>query len=89
MPIYEFILPETGQIVEVFREVNDRDTPPQLVRRTAPSRIGLVVGATPEPTMAQTLRNAYHEVELREGSRFKSSMSKTKIKTALDNDRNN
>ena len=89
MPLYVYRCPETGATAELVRSVEERDLPVVLTlrRETAPQRVGLVVGATPELSMAETLRNAYHEVELREGSRFKSSFSKGKITNTLDNDR--
>ena len=89
MPVYEYECPETGARAELIRSVDERDLPVvvTLRRKTVPSRIGLVVGATPEPTMAETLRNAYHQVELRQGSRVRPAMPKNKIKAALDNDK--
>ena len=84
MPLYDFIDAETGAIVELIRPVGKRDEPVILRRRNVPTRIGVVCGGTPEATMEETLKKAYHKVEQEQGSRFRTGLPTKTIKKALN-----
>lgn len=84
MPIYEFQEVETGQTVELFRPVSKRDEPVVLKRKPVPSRLGVVAGGTPEPTMSQKLKGAYYRLEQDNGTRFQSGFKANTLKKTLD-----
>ena len=88
MPLYEYYHPATGECVETFRSVAERDLVPQsgFVRRTVPSRLGVVAAAAhlAPPSMREGVLRGYHQQEQREGSRFRSGFTKAQIKAAWD-----
>ena len=86
MPVYHYFDEETGLRIDVRRKVEDRNKPITLKRDgSVPNRVGVIIpGATEAGDFNRTMRKAYHRKEEREGSRFRSEHSKSKIQRAWE-----
>lgn len=84
MPTYRY-RDAKGRIVEMIRQVADRDKPliigkRQLRRITVPERVGISVAGQAPDLLREQIRKGYQKLEERDGSRFRSEHGKRKIK---------
>ena len=80
MPIYTYEDEETGLRVDVNRPLKKRNRP--IVLKRVPSRVGVrIAGAvTEDGEFNKGIIRGYHQLEEKEGSRFRSEHSAEKIK---------
>lgn len=85
MPIYEYET-ESGDVVTRLVPVDQRDSQSGLRRKTVPSTLRVLCGEpTPDQLQARNVLKGYHNLECKEGSRFRSSFTKQQIKEAWSN----
>jgi hypothetical protein len=79
MPLYEYVNPTTGEIMELRRPVADRNQPvfkdgiawPRTGR--IPKRLAVILpGPTPEQSFNAQVRKGYYDREQELGSRFRN-----------------
>ena len=77
MPLYEYVNPTTGEIMELRRAVEDRDKPvlkdgiawPRYGR--VPKRLAVILpGPTPDQSFNAQIRRGYYDREQKLGSHF-------------------
>ena len=80
MPLYDYVNPTNGELMELYRPVEDRDKPilkngivwPRFSR--VPRRIAVLLpGPTPEQTFNAQIRKGYYEQEQKLGSHFEKT----------------
>lgn len=79
MPIYDVICPD-GTVKEAWLGSADAALPPGCVK--APVQSFAVTGTRSLPDMSTQVKAGYYKMELQEGSRFRSRLTKNKIKKA-------
>ena len=79
MPLYEYVNPTTGEIMELRRAVEDRNKPvlkdgiawPRAGR--VPKRLAVILpGPTPDQAFNAQVRKGYYDREQELGSRFRN-----------------
>lgn len=80
MPLYEYELPDGTRAVRQC-SVDKRDSFPGWKRITVPDTVRVLTGSAPDPFTSSVMQS-YKRMEETQGSRFRSSYTKSQIRQA-------